>query len=135
MNEVQRAYIAGLFDGEGCITINNHKATGYGSLCCLLTTTDVPSVDYFKEQYGGHTQMLKRRKATWRDQYQWVVSAKNAIQFLYSILPYMKIKKPQALIGIKYQEMLIKNNMGRIKPEDRVIRDNLKQQLKDLKRV
>ena len=66
MNKTDLAYIAGLFDGDGCITINNHQATGYGSLRCILTTTDEATVIYLKEEFGGHCQVLKRRKDTWR---------------------------------------------------------------------
>lgn len=95
MKQTDVAYLAGLFDGEGCISVNTHKKTGYGSLQCLMTMTNQYLINLLQLQFGGSVNKLKRRKETWRDQYLWCIHAKTAVDFLELLMPYLKIKRPE----------------------------------------
>jgi len=103
-------YIAGLFDGEGCIFIQKHPpdvkrrmVNPHYQLTVTLSNTDIPVLEWIKTTFGGNFYLRKilfRKK----EQGEWKLSDKKALSFLYLIRPYAKIKKEQVDIAITFQE-------------------------------
>ena len=52
MAEISDSYIAGFFDGEGCVSVSNNGAGGYGYLLSL-TNKDRRPLEKIQEKYGG----------------------------------------------------------------------------------
>lgn len=59
------------------------------------------------EQFGGMitTHIRNKSRPNSRETIRWTIRAKEAIIFLKLILPYLIIKRGQALIVIKYQQI------------------------------
>lgn len=95
-------YIAGIFDGEGCITVNkSQKEVGTYNLTVVLGMRCPTIPRILKEIYGGG---LARRP---NGVSVWMLRCNKAVLFLKKIVPYLIVKKKQALLGIAYQEQKI----------------------------
>ena len=107
MNEIDLAYTAGIIDGEGCICLSLVKEKNIRGRRQRLTVsvgnTDKRLTLWLKNMFGGHS-VLQSRTRNNKDYYQWRVSSKKASFFLSLILPYLKLKRRQAELGIEFQE-------------------------------
>jgi len=108
MKDTDLAYAAGLFDGEGCISINKVKPNrnpnlkpGF-QLRCSISITDEETANWFKEMFGGYVMFRQRARA--QDYWQWVVTSNGAYEFLKVLQEWLRLKKPQAEIGIAFTE-------------------------------
>lgn len=95
-----KAYIAGLMDGEGCITISRTAPTGKrGEISARfnpvvsIANTDLPVLQWIQRHFGGHLHLL----TTWNKPcYSLSWGTRNAARFLDIIYPFLQIKKQQA---------------------------------------
>lgn len=106
--ETDKAYIAGFFDGEGCISIHKGKIYGksinpYHRLTIHLANINENIIDYFVDFFGGYKRTNYKCRGKERPCHYWVISTQKAANFLKLILPYLKIKKEQATIAIEFQ--------------------------------
>ncbi len=104
-------YVAGFFDGEGCVCITKtHRKirdTHEYVLSTGIGNTYAPILYYLKEEFGGYIHLnlsAKKRKATYKPFFQWHITGKKARCFLEKLLPYLIVKKEQAEIGIAFQK-------------------------------
>ncbi len=98
------AYLAGLLDGEGSISLHMQKLDKYElySFRVLITSTNRPVVDWLAEYFGGSIRMQPRRNDGYKDIYRWCLRTCEAAQLLPLLLPYLIIKKEHALLGIQW---------------------------------
>jgi len=107
-------YVAGLFDGEGCVNIYQTKKgvkkdrIGY-ELTATIYNTYFEIIKRLKETFGGYGLTRKRERVrngeNWKTSYEWKLSCSKAKDFLKKLLPYLIIKKEQAKIAIEFQEL------------------------------
>jgi len=121
MNEKEKCYWAGLFDGEGCISINKNKGSQNRPYrFCLfvsVSNTSLWLLELLKMQYGGSIhELLSCRNKGNKPCYQWTITTQVASNFLKIILPYLFLKKPQAELGILFQNRRI--NMKPLSDKD-----------------
>lgn len=110
LTETEKAYIAGLFDGEGSVVIGvstrkRLDGTTYPDhwLQIGITNTNRDILEWLLDKVGGHISTNSRtdhQKKCWA----WRVMSKEAREFLVNILPYLHIKKKQAELGILFQD-------------------------------
>uniref|UniRef100_A0A6M3L512 Putative HNH homing endonuclease n=1 Tax=viral metagenome TaxID=1070528 RepID=A0A6M3L512_9ZZZZ len=108
-NETDLAYAAGIIDGEGNIGVysNRNKAATFGLVYRMLVQVgmcEIGSVLFLKEIFGGSLTMQKPTSSSRRQRFHWCISTQQACIFLEAILPYLKIKQPQALLAMEFQE-------------------------------
>ena len=94
-------YLAGFFDGEGCICItektDKEAKRGIGYRIIVDVSQKKPEVlELFKERWGGSILNGKRCK-------RWTVYSENALSALIDLAPYLQIKRQQAELGILFQ--------------------------------
>lgn len=89
--------MAGFFDGEGCIRINKRVRPVSPEYTLFITVgqKDGAMIDWIVQEFGGHAHKVKRDGS-----YTWTVSNKKAHEVLEKITPYLKYKKPQALVAL-----------------------------------
>ena len=104
------AYLAGLFDGEG--SVNIFKSSGQnGSITpryfveISIGNTHKGVLQWVLENFGGRlthngVQYTPNSHKTWR----WRASTQEASSILVALLPYLIVKKEQALLAIEFQE-------------------------------
>ena len=94
-------YIAGLVDGEGCITIN--KTGRWGAVSLTITNTCKSVLDDVCSYYQGGLVSLHHRASPPRRQC-WTFRAygKSAVKIILSIAAYLRIKRNQAALALYY---------------------------------
>jgi len=94
-NEIDMAWAAGLFEGEGTITMTRIKSTKTENLTCsviIVGNTDIEIVQLFHKWWGGW--LRKRKKVPGKKQaYEWALRGKQTCVFVADILPYIKTQR------------------------------------------
>lgn len=101
--EIYKAWLAGFFDGEGCITLYCNPGTelkvprvGIGQKNAFELLTEIQQV------YGGGVNIHKGK-----GMFRWFCSSRTEIQrFLTDILPYLKVKRAKAEIALAICEVM-----------------------------
>jgi hypothetical protein len=105
-------YLAGIIDGEGCISISkgtiNHRQQ---SIRIRVANTNFELIDWLHTQFGGKTNYIKK-KGNRRPQKMWSVLARKAAILLREIQPYLIVKREQAKIALLFQETVVWPNPG-----------------------
>ena len=105
MKKVDLAYVAGIFDGEGCICLRSSKRRSY-TLDVSIVNTNEWLMQWLKFAFGGNCysmQYKSNEERNWKPCWRWALASNKAMNFLELIHPYLRLKKPQADIAIKFQ--------------------------------
>ena len=103
--QTELAYIAGIIDGEGSISIRKHSNRNWYEyqlrVDVKLTDQEIPY--WFQELFGGGVCFrapIGNRKPAW----QWTITDIKAANFLSSVQPYLHIKSEHCKIVLEFQE-------------------------------
>lgn len=99
------AYVAGIFDGEGCVNFSRVRKSAY--IRVLITNTDKTLLDDIQRQFGGDVKPLACRKAGWKQGFQWCLSWSKAVDFLEKVSPWLRVKKQQAATAFAWDAIRI----------------------------
>lgn len=106
------AYAAGLFDGEGCVsltyTVRRRRARSKVPILgfkfvVLICNTHLATLEHFQRTYGGYIHRNTKRKRhrklvwTWR-----LTSFTEQQRFLETIQSHCRIKRPAVRLGLLY---------------------------------
>lgn len=140
MEEIQKAYLAGVVDGEGCIGINKtrnksvrHKHPYYQVRLRIAMTTEEPIKSI--ESWCGGIVSLTKRKGSHKPIYEWFLLNDKAITVLKIIKPYLKVKQKQVEVAINFRDYYhTHSGFGRAETpiEVSIIREEYFQQMKQL---
>jgi hypothetical protein len=105
-DKIDLAYAAGLFDGEGSISIVSYtnRERGYFKLDVRVANTDKAVVEWLSIMFGGYLSVQKRTDETHKVVYRWAIADRGAGRFLRLIYPYLKIKRLRAEMAINFRE-------------------------------
>lgn len=84
------AYIAGIIDGEGTITLTrNHKDDPYRApvVSCSSTTREI--LEFLQKQYGGSIASHKTYQEHHKPSWSWKIQYRAALQLCNDILPFL----------------------------------------------
>lgn len=132
LSEVEKAYLAGIIDADGCIRLNrrhNNKTHQpvYAAYVQIYTTSPALT-KWLEEHFPGKSRLEKddrKDHPTWRTGWVWVLSGNRRVMaFCKEIAPYLIIKREQA-------ELIVDGYVHLPEAE----RFALFQKLKDLKRI
>lgn len=98
--------LAVLIDTEGCIyapsVTRRSGKIGY-QLMVHFSMGDPAWIEWAHQQFGGRVNYFRKGVHN-RQFYRWVITTNKAIPILKAIMPYLKVKKRQAALGIRMQE-------------------------------
>jgi hypothetical protein len=106
MKKTDLAYVAGIIDGEGWISIKNRTIKNGNRNYALkvgVGNTNEWLINWLKFSFGGSVCLKKKWLVNQKQQWIWDLSTKQASEFLKLILPYLRLKKPQAELAISFQ--------------------------------
>ena len=112
-NKQHWSYLAGIIDGEGCISISDTRKNTYTKFDVNfnVTNTSLPLMKWLIEHFGGvyYTKGYNGQsshKPHWRTSYNWRPKGRrNREILLLGVLPYLVIKKEQAKLLLEYVQM------------------------------
>jgi hypothetical protein len=127
--EIDINYIAGLFDGEGSISIthrNRYNSKQYALAVTLCNAHKHTLLD-IKEKIGFGCVVVHKAKIE-RTTFNYLLSNKNAYLFLVKMVKHLRIKDKEAEIAIAFYE----NTINKFRASRW---DNEQKRLKDVQRI
>jgi hypothetical protein len=103
MMKLSPQYIAGFFDGEGCL--NMARCRKYIFPRVLIVNTDRQILEILQKQFGGRIFSVVHRRKNWKPSWQWELKQMPAVDFLTKIEPWLVIKREQAWAAIAWAEV------------------------------
>jgi len=111
LSDTDRAYAAGLIDGEGCIGLYNtrtrkERRAAYYQLTVRVAMRSGAPILWLQSRfgYGTTTSHNKGSKAADVFYYVWQARNRQAETVLREILPYLVEKAPQARLALEFCE-------------------------------
>lgn len=103
------AYIAGFFDGEGCITTRNYTR----AVRCIFTQKHPYVLRWIADTLGYGTVVQRRfdKSPCWELQ---ITRGDDVANLLTTLMPYLRVKRAQAVIAM--QIVLTRVAVGRRLP-------------------
>lgn len=111
--ETDKAYIAGLVDGEGCIKILHRKANRQYLLAVTISNTNYLCLDFVKKLFKGQIQKRVPKNLKWKIGYIYQATGKDAAILLDDIAPYLIIKRAQYEVARRFLKTIYLNHDGR----------------------
>lgn len=104
-SEIECAWAAGFFDGEGCVLIYPQRGrTGLRhSLRIVVIQVDVRPLFEMKRLFGGRVSIKQKATAASAQSHQWDAGPVPSMHALIAMLPYLRVKKEVAELGINFQ--------------------------------
>ena len=111
--EIDLAYAAGIIDGEGCISISKLRSkyvksrSGYDyALSVSFVIREKELCDWFELKFGGKVffNPISKKNPKHSDVWLWRVTRSDAIPFLATIEPYLKLKLLRARNALEFQK-------------------------------
>jgi len=124
------AYIAGVIDSDGCISLILDHKTGWIRPRVAINQVQPEAIDFIVNLFGGNLYVSKQpEESVWKDRYEWrLYSLKQVKPFLIAIMPFLQIKMRQAKFVIDFCSLRL-NKLGMKKHydiEEIAIFDNVK---------
>lgn len=107
------AYLAGIIDGEGTISIaKQHPREGRKSFSYLLrisvTNTDISLSKWLQKEFGGSIHITKRDHIeNHKNLHLWALGANDSYKLFKKIQPYSVIKQNQIKLAMEFYQKTI----------------------------
>lgn len=98
LSDTERAYLAGLFDGEGCVNFTQSGQCKTWVIRAMIRNTDLPVLEYVRLIAGGSIH-ASRARGRWKPSYCLRWNGAAAVEFLETIEPWARIKAEQILVA------------------------------------
>jgi hypothetical protein len=130
ISEAEIAYFAGIIDGEGTITISRaarkdtkHKLPAYIPHM-KVCNTDKALIDWIQKTFGGCLNNVRQSNDKWSTLYYLRWNCTKARTVLEMLLPYLRVKRLQALLVLEFVKRMNEDNYRGIilPPEEHQIR-------------
>lgn len=117
-----RAYLAGLFDGEGSISnmiaVNGpreyrHRGQRWSGVVVQLSMTTPEPVKLLHAYYGGQLRPVIDKRPRCKPRMFWRTTGPGALLFLEEITPFLIVKRPHAEIAVTLLRLSGKPKKGR----------------------
>lgn len=127
----QLAYCAGLFDGEGSISIKKfverrHRSDGTAytrlryELEIQVNQVRPEAIEILEQTFGGRVYFQSRSNGTskttgkpYSGRWFWAMDSRKAAACLAQLLPFLRLKQPEAELAIQFQGTKLQHGTGR----------------------
>lgn len=115
MNDTELAYMAGIVDGEGSITVSYRRRKQYGDVQARIGlsvyNSDMRLLHWIKQRFEGSIH-VQQRLGHWKPSGAWHLSDRSACSALKQLLPFLVIKSAQAELAIQFQATKMSPSQG-----------------------
>ncbi len=114
MDVAERAYLAGILDGEGCLSVYTREKK-YITPTVQISNTKRALLRWIQRRLGGSIYAYAPRVGNRKQCYLWSCAGEKARNIVREARPYLVIKKKQADVLLTTRR---KNGSSRLTPED-----------------
>lgn len=125
-----KAWLAGFFDGEGCVCITRSSRTKCYRLIMSITQKDKPVLKKVQKMWGGSLRKTTKRNMDIYWTLDWCLK-REAKTVLQDILPHAKLKHKQIQIALRFIDKMPGQGSGR---QPKQWMENARNRMKALKR-
>jgi len=136
LKPLDAAWIAGLFEGEGTITISTGGRSGYTRPVICLTSTDLQMIDILNKIWPGYirTFVPNTKSKNAKTAQTWVLnSGLKCFQFARDVLPYIRTERVRKKFEILIEYMQDAHPYNR-DPDRKIRQQGRLQQMRELNR-
>ncbi len=121
LTRIEKSYMAGLFDGEGCIVIaeEKKKRNSCFRLQLSLGNTHKETICWIYNRFGGRVGKHPY-KPPYKKVYYWTAVSLEAGDIIKTFLPYLKIKKKRALLVAEFLKLKRGNFDKKLKYKNKI---------------
>lgn len=97
------AYIAGFFDGEGCVRLkrsNQNEHSYY--VIAHITNSNRAILEHVQDLFGGAIRTQERTPN--KTAHSWCITSAEAVDFLETLSPFLREKLEEARLAIKFHK-------------------------------
>lgn len=118
VTELDLAWAAGLFEGEGCISIGVRNSDETYRLICIIGSTDRETIEFFHRRWGGYFQRGFGKQPNHKPSWTWTLIGPKAAAFLAAIQPHVRTQKTREKLelGIRFQSGRLPGGTGGYMP-------------------
>ena len=105
------AFIAGVFDADGCVSIYHSKKKNSNQSVlvhtCEISITNEQVITWIKQTVDMGSIHYRKPHKNWlgtKPQYRWKVSHRKALEFAKIVLPYCIVKKNKLLKIVEHYD-------------------------------
>lgn len=99
-------YLAGLFDGEGCVAAYERKDGQFGSHISI-GNIDGRIMNWLEDHFGGKVYANKRiKQGGTRIFYSWQIKVRDSRKLLSELIPFLILKKEQIEYLVEYIDLV-----------------------------
>lgn len=108
-------YVAGLFDGEGMVSVTKWAKPGSTHIRYQLRVSigmsHRPIIEALHAKFGGslHNNRHDLRSSKNRIQFNWIASSQIAATFLRKVIPHLVVKRDEAELALAMQAHIDSN--------------------------
>jgi hypothetical protein len=141
LTETEKAYIAGLIDGEGCLTITKQMLNGcvnYSyAILVIVSMTDERVIRYLHKVTGiGAVHFIRPPKPEYKDQWTWQLSRFQALELIAAIVDYLIVKQDEARLILEFAQIPIqRRKFGAIDPATSALRESYRIRVMNMKHI
>ena len=129
-------WAAGIFEGEGCVTIAVRNSDETYRLLCTIGNTDRQVIDPFHRWWGGWLQpaygLRPGRKPAW----SWTVAGPRAESFLRDLAPYVRTDRVRRKLdlGLRFRGLQSLSLSNADRPKRKAFQRAAYQEMRQLNR-
>ena len=100
MTDLEKAYLAGIIDGEGTVTLSKDGEFRYPVL--TFCNNDKEIINYVNSFCPGTVSIKRAQNENWKDNWVWKIIRRQAVSVLEEITPFLheqkKLHRAQSII-------------------------------------
>jgi hypothetical protein len=109
INEKEKlAYLAGLIDGEGTITLlPTYPDRGIYATYLIVSNSNENLINWLIKNFGGVVKEVNQKNSklhSTKKCFNWILRTKKAAELIEKCYPYLIVKKPQAEVILEYRK-------------------------------
>lgn len=94
------AYVAGLIDGEGCVSIAKSGLHFAPRVDVGMTKVALPLLRRLHEEWGGTLDMNRAATERWAEAWRWILHGPACRPFLEAVQPHVRLKREQCSLAL-----------------------------------
>jgi len=134
MEQTEAAYIAGIIDGEGTVTLSRRHRSENRQLVISISNTERPLLEYVLSSVGAGKITGKRTyQSHHAASYTYAISNRQALALLNQVFPYLKTYKAKRSDLILRDYIRLTPRNGRYSPEIKQARTDFEHKVMQIK--